>query len=246
LSRGTKYKYEEYHKVIDEILYKKCATHEEIFKEEKWFPCTNEYFYKNDKNKSDGISPTCKECEKKRARKWAIENPEKKRESVRKNRKAPETRAYHRKKGKRQRDTGWRAEWEKKNKDKLYEYSQNRKHKKHDITNLEWEACKKYFDYKCAYCGLPLSEHYRTYAKKLQKIDFHKDHADNKGKNDITNCIPSCGTCNDSKWKFTLDEWYNKNNINFTQERLDKIIKWLMEDCFQYIEEININENQTS
>jgi len=113
----------------------------------------------------------------------------------------------------------------------------NRQHKNHNITKGEWESCKKYFDYKCAYCGFPIEDHYRIYAGKLQKIDLHKEHVDHEGSSDLSNCVPSCKTCNDFKHKFELDEWYNKYNINYTKERYDKIIKWITEDYEQYIEE---------
>ncbi len=44
--------------------------------------------------------------------------------------------------------------------------------KKHRLSKQEWKSCKEYFNNECAYCGLPIEEHFRKYAGKLQKIDF--------------------------------------------------------------------------
>jgi len=82
----------------------------------------------------------------------------------------------------------------------------------------------------CCYCGLHVDNHYRKFKNKLQKLDLHKEHADNNGSNDLSNCIPSCLICNSQKWEFPLDVWYNENNPNFTQERYDKILNWLDKD----------------
>jgi hypothetical protein len=128
-------------------------------------------------------------------------------------------------------------EYYKNNPEKFTIYTQNRQHKNHNITKSEWENCKKYFNYTCAYCELPISQHYYTRNGITKLGDFHREHADHEGNNDLSNCLPSCGSCNDKKWKFALDEWYNKGNKNFTQKRFDKILKWLLEDCFKYIEE---------
>jgi len=46
------------HKNINNILYKKCADCLE------WYPCTTEYFYKNNSNHIDGLHPLCKKCER--------------------------------------------------------------------------------------------------------------------------------------------------------------------------------------
>lgn len=58
--------------------------------------------------------------------------------------------------------------------------------------------------------------------------------------NELDNCVPSCQSCNSSKAQYTLEEWYNPNNDRrggevFTQERLDKIIKWTTEDYKQSV-----------
>jgi hypothetical protein len=107
--------------------------------------------------------------------------------------------------------------------------------KKHEITKNEWENCKNYFNYRCAYCGLAIEEHYIIYNGILKLGDFHRDHADDEGRNDLSNCIPACKSCNTSKSNKDLLEWYDVDNDNFNTERLFKINKWLNEDYLKYI-----------
>ncbi len=109
-------------------------------------------------------------------------------------------------------------------------------HKKHEITKNEWELCKEYFVYKCAYCGLPIEEHYNQYKGEIRLTDFHKEHVNHDGSNDLSNCIPSCKNCNSEKHTSTLEEWYNKENENFTEERLEKILNWLNNDYIKYLD----------
>ena len=237
-----KYPYEEYHKYIDSVLYKKCAYHHELFpNEDHWFPCTEEYYYKNIHNKSDGLQPECKRCSslksskriknnikgyKKYKKLHYIENKDRIIKRTMKSRN--KNKEYYSQQGKNYRQTDIFKE---KNK----EYSKKRQEKKHIITNIEWENCKQYFDNKCAYCGLPIEKHYRIYAGKLQKIDLHKEHVIDDGKNDIRNCIPACNSCNTQKNKKSLNNWYNSNNQNYTYERYLKICQWIRYDHKKFI-----------
>jgi len=73
---------------------------------------------------------------------------------------------------------------------------------------------------------------------KLQ--DLHKEHFDHDGNNEIDNCIPSCHSCNSSKRKFSFEEWYRPDNKRlkngtYNEERKNKILKWINEDCKNYI-----------
>jgi len=112
-------------------------------------------------------------------------------------------------------------------------------HHTHDITNKEWESCKKYFNHRCAYCGLAIENHYIEIKGETFLGDFHKDHVDHLGSNGLENCIPACKSCNCSKHTDTLDEWYNENNPNFTQERYDRIEQWMNSDYKKYIHKKN-------
>jgi hypothetical protein len=217
------------YKNINGVLYKKCTKHNLYFPEEdEWFPCTKEYFYKVNTNKTDGLFPYCKKCDIARAAEWAQNNRDQWRYLQREHQKKPERKQYHREIESERRQNGKVKEWIKNNPDKLKEYIAN--HQSHNITKKEWEYCKQYFNYECAYCGLPLSEHYRKYKGERIKSDFHKEHVDHNGTNDLSNCIPSCTSCNSQKWKFELDTFYNESNGNYTQERYDKIKQWLNED----------------
>ena len=70
---------------------------------------------------------------------------------------------------------------------------------------------------------------------ELKNIDLHKEHVDHNGANDLSNCVPACQSCNSSKWEFDFNDWYCPNNPVFTQERYEKIVKWLEEDFLIYI-----------
>ena len=239
IERKRKEKFEREHKLIDGIDHKFCNKHNIYFPEEDiWFPANTEYFYYNDKNKTDYLHPECIRCGIVKARIYQINHLE-------------ESYASHKK----YRGTVKYQKWDRKHKDDneeyLIEYRKTDKfkksvkrsnefrnlHKQHNITEEEWESCKKYFDYKCAYCGLSLKDHYRIYARKPQKIDFHKEHYVNDGVNNLSNCLPSCITCNNSKKKKTFEEWYPELSGVFNEERLEKIQKWLNEDYKLYIKQ---------
>jgi len=215
------YKYEEYHKEIDNVLYKKCAYHEGIFGEEKWLPCTEEYFYKNTKNKSDGLYPECKECTKVKSIEWSKENYERRKEILSKSQSKPERKDYVNGIKKKQKERGMFTKWRRENKDKVKEYNKLRYHKKHKISNKEWLDCKEYFNYQCAYCGISETEH-----KKLYNEQLHKEHVIHDGSNDITNCIPACKSCNSSKRNYDMQDWYKQQKF-YDINKLDKIILWL-------------------
>lgn len=234
-----KYPYEEFHKEIKGVLYKKCVHHHEFFPEEDpWIPCTSEYYYKNKHNKTDGFYPECKRCSSAKAMKWKIDNPEKDKENDARYRNKPSSKKNKSISNKKRKKLGKEKEWQQKNPEKVREYSLFRMlHKKHEITKTEWGNCKKYFDYRCAYCGLPLSQHYYTRNGITKLGDFHKEHVDHNGTNGLENCVPSCSSCNDQKWQFGFNEWYNENNEWYSKERYDKIIIWLTKDYKQYIEE---------
>lgn len=179
-------------------------------------------------------NPKCKECCKKSAKKWAENNREKylaakvKYNHTSKGRKTLK-RAYDKRK-----KEGYFQEYYLNNPEKFKEYNYKHKHKLHDITNAEWNYCKNYFKNVCAYCGID-----EKTAKKEQGHYFHKEHAINEGSNDITNCVPSCRDCNSEKNTLDFDDWFNKGwNQKYTQERFDKIVKWLTEDSLK----INIKQ----
>jgi hypothetical protein len=129
-----------------------------------------------------------------------------------------------------QREAGKQKQYRQQNKDKNKQYCLT--HRNHDITSTEWENILKIFNYRCAYCGKPLAEQLTE-----NNEQFHKEHVCYYGANDIRNCVPACTSCNDSKWMYSLYEWYNPDNPKYNFNRLDKIIWWCFEGYKQYIEE---------
>jgi predicted ATP-dependent protease len=198
-------------------------------------------FYSQNKTRKDGTkyiyyNPECKECTKKRTYTWQEKHIDKKRKYALKDNAKPHRKQQMKILNKKRRENGEYREWQQNNTDKIKEYAEKRSEKIHEISENEWDSCKNYFNYRCAYCGLAIEEHYIRFNGKIILGDFHRDHADDKGENDLSNCIPSCKICNTSKHDNGLDEWYNENNPNFSQTRLNKIHEWLDKDYKKYID----------
>jgi hypothetical protein len=196
---------------------------------------------KYSKKRGDWIyyHPECKECTKEKFGIWRKENPEKRQAQQHKYDIKPATRKLRAKNDVVYRKQGKRKAWWRNNPEKLRGYRESRHYKKHDVSNAEWTECKTFFNFRCAYCGTTLEKH-----KKQFNQDFHKEHINHDGDNDLSNCVPSCKICNSEKGTFTLEEWYNKNNPKFRSERLDLINFWkegLFIDFLDEIKELEIN-----
>lgn len=234
--RGQIYNYEDYHKEINNNLYKKCIHHEEFFPEEnEWLPCTSDYFYVNDKNNSDGLHPECKKCGSIKALNWKRNNPKKTKNNAKRYRNKPLSKKNKRISEQKRRDEGKHRQWQHNNKDKVK--NANNQHQDHKISLKEWKGCKGYFHNTCAYCGLPIEQHFYTRLGITKLGDFHKEHVIDGGRNDLKNCIPSCRSCNSSKHETSFNNWYNKNNPIFSQERYHKIYIWIRYDYKKFIQE---------
>ncbi|WP_143786577.1 MULTISPECIES: HNH endonuclease [Paenibacillus] len=125
---------------------------------------------------------------------------------------------------------GSHKEWLDENKDKTKIYRQIKFTKTHNISVEEWKSCKLYFDNSCAYCGLDIKKHLIKRNGKEIKSDLHREHVDDNGANDLSNCIPACVSCNSQKWKFGLEEWYAIENPIYSELRYKRIVKWLDSD----------------
>jgi 5-methylcytosine-specific restriction endonuclease McrA len=223
------------HKSIDGVIHRKCTGCNE------WIPENDEYFYmKNKKYPEKGYIAKCKRCSLKDTQDYQERNKEivvqKKKIEHQINKK------YYNEVSKRWRDNNqeWKQEYQKNyqndNPDKMQQYRINREqNKKHTITSAEWQGCLEYFNRSCAYCGLPESKHYTAFRGEIKLTSLHKEHAINNGENDLSNCIPSCKSCNDQKWSRDFDDWYNEDNERYSKERYDKIIKWLSGDYLLHI-----------
>lgn len=186
------------------------------------FPCTEEYFYKN-KTSKEGLFPYCKECTKQKTVNW-MKNPnnrDKYLDIKRKNNKREKHKMEIKSAFERRKKEGYMLNYQRNNKDKIRKYTLNRQNKNHNISKEEWELCKAYFNYSCAYCGMTEKDH-----KEIFKTQLHKEHVDHEGSNDLDNCIPSCKSCNSQKWKFSLEEWYTIQDF-FSFDRFNKIKEWL-------------------
>jgi len=188
---------------------------------------TNEHFYK--KNTKDGLNSYCIPCSFKKSREWVDNNPDKQKVLLlRKVANKTEVQKQRSRDSARERNlNGKHKKWQQENKDKIKKYREKRlTHKEHEISDFEWASCKVYFNNSCAYCGLSEVKHREIYNQRL-----HKEHAINDGKNDISNCIPSCKLCNGKKWILDFNDWYIPSNEVYTEQRYLRIINWLMEDC---------------
>ena len=98
-------------------------------------------------------------------------------------------------------------EWQQNNPELMKKYREDRHlNKQHKIFKKEWINCKEYFENCCAYCGIPIEEHYNKFAGEIKLTDFHREHVDCNGENDLSNCVPSCKDCNSSKHNSSLEE----------------------------------------
>lgn len=171
----------------------------------------------------------CIECVKSDNQRRVKENPEKRKEQIKRDNARIEKKISHRKNSKRQRELGYYSDWQKRNPNKIK--IGNQKHRDHDITKTEEESMLKVFNYSCAYCEMSLKEHKIKFGEKL-----HNDHVEHDGYNDLRNDVPACKSCNCSKWEHPMEEWFKEQSF-FTEEKLDRIIWWTTEGYKDYIED---------
>lgn len=220
-NREPRIRYEDNHKLINNVEHKKCSICEE------WKPMNPDNFYKNKANSIDGLHPYCKVCSIKKNRKYAIENKEsvheRYEEYYKKDREKYISYAAKWDRENSERKKKSFKEWAKLNRHKFKMY--NERHRSHDIDEYEWEECKEYFNHKCAYCELD-----EVINKIIYNEQLHREHVIHDGSNGVENCVPACVRCNTSKSNKDFNEWYNEENANFTEERLNKIINWMTGD----------------
>jgi hypothetical protein len=240
-------KYEDKHKELNGIVY-------------KWCPDCNEWYLMSDDNfkvhpsKKDGFSDRCKVCQEKYNHNHYMKNHDENKANARLYKRANkekcnkvdrEYRELH-KDERKIKEKEWRLEHKqhlrkylqnylKLHPEKTMYYNKERQHRNHVMYDEEWENCKRKFNYRCAYCGLPIEEHFVYRRGKYQWQDFCKEHVIDEGKNDLSNCIPSCNTCNVNKNTKGFHDFYNPNNPDFTYERHHEIYLWMRYEYKKYI-----------
>jgi len=211
----------------DGITERRCTMCDE-WKEET----LDHYYLKNKKKPEIGYTPACRICITAKAIAHRLLNVDRARKSIQdhyyRHKKVYNARAKAYKKDHREKIVNDYKEWIKNNPDKVKIYGLN--HRSHEITDEEWNNCLKYFDYKCAYCGISEEDHLKIHKQRL-----HKEHAADDGANDLRNAIPACRLCNSGKHTSDMEEWYMDQNF-FTDERYNKIIRWIEEEFKKYIE----------
>jgi len=83
------------------------------------------------------------------------------------------------------------------------------------LTVEQWENIKIHFDNKCAYCG-----------KELFLAQDHFLALSKGGEYTANNIIPSCKSCNSSKWNRDFFTWYKTYEF-YSKTRESKILKFL-------------------
>lgn len=85
------------------------------------------------------------------------------------------------------------------------------------ITASDFKSCLDFFNYECAYSGVPLGERYHT--DHVIPVSKH-------GTNSIYNIVPCLPTINLLKATQDLDTWYPKQSF-YSESRHAKIKEWM-------------------
>ena len=92
------------------------------------------------------------------------------------------------------------------------------------LTAEQWKDTKMFFNNSCAYCGMSEKEHL-----KVNRELLHQEHfipLVKGGTHDKNNIIPSCRSCNSSKFNYSFNEWYPKYR-HYDKEKEQKILMHL-------------------
>lgn len=230
-------KYKDFNKEENGIKYRKCQDCGQ------WFELNEQNFNIQPKTKG-GFSRRCISCleiynhkyymdtrdkQIAQASQWQKDNYKRHRELHKRYERSEKHKEYRKRNHEDMKNKGWFKNWYNSHPDKSKEYCSN--HRNHDITSNEWMACQEFFNYQCAYCGKSLDEQYEQNGHQ-----FHKEHVDNEGYNDIRNCVPACTQCNSTKNIKSLNELLTNNIIvEFTEDKLSKITFWCTEEYKKYI-----------
>lgn len=85
-----------------------------------------------------------------------------------------------------------------------------------DFTKQQWDECRKYFDYKCAYCGC-----------KVKLAQEHFIPVKKGGNYTKSNILPACKSCNSSKSDKDFFFWYPRYKF-YAKYREIKVLEYLL------------------
>lgn len=192
----------------------------------KSYPGTVEYFEKEKRSK-DNLTGACKVCRRKVYKKRRQENKEKARASDKRYYEKNKVDITNKIKKYRQQNkdevNASNKMYYAKNIEKMREQTRVRVQRRNaikstlqsDFTLKQWENLKKHFDNECAYCGNK---------KELEQEHFVP--VSKKGEYTINNIIPSCRSCNASKFNHSFFEWYPTHK-SYSKKRENKILEYL-------------------
>lgn len=202
-------------------------------------PLNTDFFHRSKKDNKTGFKSDCKKCRNTYNTEYSKTYYKNNRKKIRDYYKRGKMREYMREYYKKNRNKAINRskDYYKNNKDyvrmKTSErnrteegrlYSRMKYHKRiskmkktiYTFTPEQWEACKKYFNYSCAYCG--------SEGVELQQEHFIPVSKD--GEYSRRNIVPSCRSCNSKKHTSYFDEWYYEQPF-YDEERESKILKYL-------------------
>lgn len=93
-----------------------------------------------------------------------------------------------------------------------------------DLTESEWKETLQYFNNSCAYCKISDDDSIKKYNRHLEQE--HIIPLSQGGAFVKNNIIPSCRSCNSSKYNKSLNDFFI-SSTKFTQSMYDKILLFI-------------------
>jgi len=96
------------------------------------------------------------------------------------------------------------------------------------LTVEQWEECKTYFEFKCAYCGEDTKLQQEHFVPVAKGGGYTQD-----------NIVPACGPCNSNKRARYFEDWYNEKDF-YSDTREKKILEYLNYQLENYQQQLSI------